>query len=67
MYTLLVTLVVFLLAFIAMTVGVLLGRSSIKGSCGGANQCGSCQRPCDKKRGDNNVNTVDRCERLHEH
>ncbi len=44
--------VVILLAVIAMAAGVLLGRPSIKGSCGGLNQIGladSCNGACSAK------------------
>ncbi len=61
MNILIVTLVVFMLAFAGMSAGILLGRSAIQGSCGGAgNKCGSCRRPCDKKKDDNNDNTIHR-------
>lgn len=61
MSTLAATLVVFILAFAGMSAGVILGRSAIKGSCGGVGaRCGSCRRPCDKKKDNNNDNTIHR-------
>jgi hypothetical protein len=43
------TFVILLIAVLAMAIGVLMGRPSIKGSCGGLNQVGlggSCSGAC---------------------
>jgi len=49
----LMSLLIFLLAMLGMGVGMIAGRSPIKGSCGGAhgikglgNQCAACDKPC---------------------
>lgn len=61
MGTLLVTFVVLGLVIIAMSVGVLLGRKPISGSCGGMSAlgmevacdiCGGDKGKCDKENGD---------------
>lgn len=54
MEILLITFIVMTLAVLGMAVGVMLGRSPIKGSCGGLNNmdgvsCG-CADPCEKKK-----------------
>lgn len=49
MLTFLATFAILLLAVAAMAIGVLFGRSAIKGSCGGLNQVGlsgSCGGAC---------------------
>ena len=49
MSTFLAAFVIILLAVIAMAIGVIFGRSAIKGSCGGLNQVGlsgSCGGAC---------------------
>jgi hypothetical protein len=53
MHVYLASFVVFLLAILGMAVGVLAGRASIKGSCGGLNRagvglpaCDVCATPC---------------------
>ena len=50
----LITFIIMALAVLGMAVGVLWGRSPIKGSCGGLNtingiEC-ACSQPCEKKR-----------------
>lgn len=51
MTIILLSVTIFVIMFIAMSIGVLLGRVPIKGSCGGlASQCGSCSRPCKNKK-----------------
>ena len=52
-----ITFIVFAVAVLAMAVGVLLGRHSIKGSCGGLNSiqglegaCEACTEPCEQKK-----------------
>lgn len=49
MQTILLTIVVFLLAFLALCTGVMLGRPPLRGSCGGLSclkgiECGACPR-----------------------
>jgi len=46
----------FLLAALALGLGLLLGRGAIRGSCGGLNRipglesaCGGCDRPCPRR------------------
>jgi len=51
----LISFIVMLIAVSAMAIGVILGRSPIKGSCGGLNtikglECGVCIKPCAKRR-----------------
>ena len=62
MATLLFTIAVFGLFFIAMSAGILMGRKPIQGSCGGLNnKCSSCTRPCKKNRGEeHNNDAIDR-------
>jgi hypothetical protein len=50
----LISFVVMVIALLGMGVGVLFGKSPIKGSCGGLNtlsrlglDCSSCSKPCD--------------------
>ncbi len=55
MVTLLVTFGVFLLVIVLMATGVLMGRKSIAGSCGGLNKVGiekecNCEETCDSHR-----------------
>ena len=52
MTTLLITILVFGMALLAMSVGVMLGREPIRGSCGGiAGRCALCSgETCEKKR-----------------
>lgn len=55
MPTILLTLVIFLLAFGGLAIGVLLGRPPIKGSCGGLNcikgiDCGACRRGTKRRK-----------------
>jgi hypothetical protein len=53
------TVIVFLLVIAGMSIGVLKGRKTISGSCGGLNQipgvesdCGGvCRSPCKKRKG----------------
>lgn len=50
----LITFIVMAIAVLGMAIGVLLGRSPIRGSCGGLNnidglECG-CSQPCEKRR-----------------
>lgn len=50
MTTIILSITIFLIVFIAMMVGVIFGRTPIQGSCGGiGNQCGSCSKPCKSK------------------
>ncbi len=49
----LISLLIFLLAVLGMAVGMIAGRSPIKGSCGGlqgikglGNSCSGCDKPC---------------------
>ena len=56
MATVLVSLLLFGLAFFGLALGVLMGRAPIAGSCGGLNripgierEC-SCDKPCPKRR-----------------
>ena len=44
----LVTFVVMLIVIVIMAVGVIFGRSAIKGSCGGTGDC-VCKAKCDKR------------------
>ena len=53
----LISFVVLLIALLGMGIGVLFGRSPIKGSCGGLNklvglglQCDVCIEPCDEHK-----------------
>ncbi|MGR9073003.1 MAG: (Na+)-NQR maturation NqrM [Gammaproteobacteria bacterium] len=47
----LVTFVVMLVVILIMAVGVIFGRSAIKGSCGGANNGNCvCTEKCDKRK-----------------
>ena len=52
----LLSLVLMLAALAAMSIGLLLGRSGIRGSCGalsgidGGKACGLCRRPCTRRR-----------------
>lgn len=53
----LITFLVFSLAILAMAIGVVLGRRSIKGSCGGLNSvaglegaCTACAEPCEERK-----------------
>lgn len=53
---------VFMLSVLGMSVGVLMGRQKLSGSCGGVgnipglkSEC-SCKNPCDKKKGQTNAN-----------
>ncbi len=56
MATVLISILVFCLAILAMSVGVLLGREPIRGSCGGImGGCGACTRRCDKKHADSSL------------
>lgn len=55
MITFLTTLIVFIIAVFALSLGWILNQKSIKGSCGGLNnisgmesQC-SCSKPCEKR------------------
>ncbi|UCG73602.1 MAG: (Na+)-NQR maturation NqrM [Chromatiales bacterium] len=54
----LVSLLLMLAAVVAMSVGRLLGRGGIRGSCGalagldGGSQCAACSRPCRRRRGE---------------
>jgi hypothetical protein len=55
MATFVLSFIVMLLAVLAMAAGVLwFGRRPIAGSCGGLGRlglaCGTCERPCPKKR-----------------
>ena len=51
MTTLLISALVFGLAVLAMSVGVLMGREPIRGSCGGVmGRCALCSGSCEKKR-----------------
>ena len=58
MFEILFSFVIFILVVLGMSVGVILGRHSIKGSCGGLNNIpgiesdcrGACRRPCKKRR-----------------
>jgi hypothetical protein len=56
METFLLTVAVFVTAVLALSLGTLLGKRPIKGSCGGADNvscaaCAACRRPCAKRRG----------------
>jgi len=59
MFEILFSFVVFVLVVLGMGLGLILGRKSIKGSCGGLknipgieSDCGgACRRPCKKRRG----------------
>jgi len=51
------TFVILLIVVVAMAVGVIFGRSPIKGSCGGINNidgldsaCDFCSEPCEKRK-----------------
>ena len=53
----LITFVILLIVVVAMAVGVIFGRSPIKGSCGGINNidgidsaCEFCSEPCEKRK-----------------
>jgi hypothetical protein len=51
----LATFIIMVIAVLGMAIGVLLGRSPIKGSCGGLNsidglECDICTKPCEKKQ-----------------
>ncbi len=53
--TLILVFVIFLLVVLGMSIGVLMGRDKLKGSCGGVgaipglkSDC-ACEKPCDKK------------------
>jgi hypothetical protein len=51
MDTFLVTLLVFGIVMLAMSVGVIVSNKKIQGSCGGGNvggSCDFCDNPCDK-------------------
>ena len=49
MTTWLLSVILFLVIFLAMSIGVIHGRMPIKGSCGGiGNKCAACSRPCQK-------------------
>jgi len=58
MIEILISIVVFLLVILGMSIGVLRGRGHIEGSCGGLNKIpgiesdcgGTCRRPCEKRR-----------------
>ncbi len=53
MAALLISILVFGVALLAMSVGVLFGREPIRGSCGGvAGRCELCSGSCEKRRGD---------------
>jgi hypothetical protein len=60
----LIALLVFVLAFVGMALGVLWGRGSIQGSCGGLSKVpgvesdcsGACQAACKKKAVDKVLN-----------
>lgn len=51
MVILLITFVVFMLAFAGLALGYLLAGKRLKGSCGGVGDsaCGVCERPCEKR------------------
>lgn len=50
----LMTFLIMILAFLGLALGVLLGRSPIKGSCGGLNQIAgiecACAEPCEARK-----------------
>lgn|GEM_PF-459339 len=49
--TLLLSFVVMLIAVLGLSLGVLLGRRPIQGSCGGiGGRCGACSRGCREQR-----------------
>lgn len=58
MATFVIAFLMFALVIVAMSIGVMAGRSRIEGSCGGLNgipgvesDCGgSCRRPCARQR-----------------
>lgn len=57
MAEILISIFVFLIAATAMSIGVLVGRRGIQGSCGGLNHipglegaCGGCDKPCKNKQ-----------------
>ncbi len=47
-----ITLCVFLLVILAMSVGVIFGRQRIKGSCGGLGGCELCDSGDDQENGE---------------
>jgi hypothetical protein len=56
MITFLLVFILFLIAVLGLSVGVLAGRRGIQGSCGGLNYipglenaCSACDKPCKKK------------------
>jgi len=67
MIEILISMLVFLLVTLGMSIGVLRGRRHIEGSCGGLNKipgiesdCGGvCRRPCKKRRGETRVRDSD--------
>lgn len=50
MTTFVLSFLVVALAVTGMALGVLAGRDGIRGSCGGAGGCGTCQRPCRRRQ-----------------
>lgn len=58
--TLIVSAVVMLALFVAMMVGVLMGRAPIKGSCGGVGGQGEC--PCGRTPGSCSTDPADASE-----
>ncbi len=48
----LISFIVFAVVMFGMAIGLMFGRGSLRGSCGGLNnESCLCARPCDKKRG----------------
>lgn len=51
MTTVIAAFVIFALALLALSLGVVFSNKPIQGSCGGLNnQCGGCSRPCKSKK-----------------
>ena len=52
--TLLLSFLITLLAVLGLSLGVLMGRQPIRGSCGGiGDQCSTCSRGCQKQHAEN--------------
>jgi len=67
MIEILLSILVFLLVILGMSIGVLRGRRHIEGSCGGLNKIpgvesdcgGACRQPCKKRRGKTHAHDSD--------